>query len=215
MRKVLTSFCICLLLLFCPITAFAATSENTSVDVKAQYIDNTQWDAVSPNKDGTAAITLSDGTKLTISDIKNTDWQLVVELVTEKEPLDWLDTLLNGKLNDRTALHIFFLDENGTVHTADDVTVTIETEKVQSNSSVYSVSSDGSTRNCEGVLDGKRITFTTNGSEFYVYGSRLNPLSDSPKTGNTSRLASWFVLLALIGTSIAFGAKKSKQTGQE
>lgn len=118
-----------------------------------------------------------------------------------------------------------FLPDNGfcgkigkyflTVHTADNVTVTIESAKVQSNSSVYSVSSGGSTRNCEGVLDGKRITFTTNGSEFYVYGCRLNPLSDSPKTGNISRFASWLVKLALIGTSTAFWANKSKQTGQE
>lgn len=54
MRKLLTTFCVCLLLLSCAATTFAAESEDTSVDVKAMYVENTPWSAVSPDEDGTA-----------------------------------------------------------------------------------------------------------------------------------------------------------------
>lgn len=185
MRKLLTAFCACLLLLSCTVTAFAAEAENTTVDVKAQYVDNTPWNAVLPGDDGTASVTLSDGTSLTVSGIQNTDRQLVVEPVTEKEPLDWLNSLLNSKLNDRTVLHIFFLDENGTAHSADGITVTVTTAKTLTDAAVYSVSSDGNANSCAGVLGDNRLTFTTDGNAFYAYGSKLTSKPDTPDDPNT------------------------------
>lgn len=35
------------------------------------YVENTPWSAVSPDEDGTAAVTLPDGTSLTVSGIQN------------------------------------------------------------------------------------------------------------------------------------------------
>ena len=205
MRKLLTTFCVCLLLLSCAATAFAAESEDTSVDVKALHVENTPWSAVSPKEDGTAAVTLPDGTSLTVSGIQSVGWQLVIEPVTEKEPLDWLDSLLSGKLNDRTALHIFFLDESGTTHSADGVTVTVSAEKAPAD--VYSVSPDGSAKKCTGTPDGKRLTFTTNGSPFYVYGSRPHSgayTPDTPQTGDNSRITLWLTLLILSAATLIF-----------
>lgn len=205
MRKLLTTFCVCLLLLSCAATAFAAESGDTPVDVKAMYVENTPWSAVSPEEDGTAAVTLPDGTSLTVSGIQNTRWQLVIEPVTEKEPLDWLNSLLGGKLNDRTALHIFFLDENGTAHSADGVTVTVSAEKAPTD--VYSVSPDGSAKKCTGTPDGKRLTFTTNGSPFYVYGTLPHSgayTPDTPQTGDNSRITLWLTLLILSAATLIF-----------
>ena len=217
MRKLLTTFCVCLLLLSCTATAFAAESEDTSVDVKAMYVENTPWSAVSPDEDGTAAVTLPDGTSLTVSGIQNVGWQLVIEPVTEKEPLDWLNSLLSGKLNDRTALHIFFLDENGTVHSADGVTVTVSAETAPTD--VYSVSPDGSAKKRTGTLDGKRLTFTTDGSPFYVYGSRPTPQPDTPQTGDNTHFALWLTMLTVSGAALlvvmVIGAKKSRRTNRE
>lgn len=220
MRKLLTTFCVCLLLLSCAVTAFAAESEAPSVDVKARYVGSTPWSAVSPEEDGTAAVTLPDGTSLIVSGIQDTRWQLVIELVTEKEPLDWLDSLLGDKLNDRTALHIFFLDENGTAHSADGVTVTVSAEKAPTD--VYSVSPDGSAKKCTGAPDGKRLTFTTDGSPFYVYGSRPHSgadTPDTPQTGDNTHLALWLTMLTVSGAALlvlmVIGVKKSRRTNRE
>lgn len=220
MRKLLTTFCVCLLLLSCAVTAFAAESEDTSVDVKARYVESTPWSAVSPDEDGTAAVTLPDGTSLTVSGIQNVGWQLVIEPVTEKEPLDWLDSLLGGKLNDRTALHIFFLDENGTAHSTDGVTVTVQAPPA--GASAYAVASDGTVTDQTGKVGAGSLTFTTNGSPFYVYGSRPHSgadTPDTPQTGDNTHLALWLTMLTVGGATllvvIVIGAKKSRRTNRE
>lgn len=220
MRKLLTTFCVCLLLFSCTVTVCAAELGETAADVKAKYVDNTPWNAVSPGEDGTAAITLPDDTSLTVSGIQNTGWQLVIEPVTEKEPLDWLNSLLGGKLNDRTALHIFFLDENGTVHRADGVIVTVQNPPGRA--SAYAVASNGTVTDQTGKVSADSLSFTTNGSPFYVYGSRPHSdadAPDAPKTGNNTHLAFWLTLLAASGTTFlvvcVIGAKKSRRTNRE
>ena len=205
MRKLLTTFCVCLLLLSCAATAFAAESEDTSVDVKAMYVENTPWSAVSPDEDGTAAVTLPGGTSLTVSGIQNVGWQLVIEPVTEKEPLDWLDSLLGGKLNDRTALHIFFLDESGTAHSADGVTVTVQAPPARA--SAYAVASNGTVTDQTGKAGADSLSFTTNGSPFYVYGTLPHSgayTPDTPQTGDNSRITLWLTLLILSAATLIF-----------
>lgn len=220
MRKLLTTFCVCLLLLSCTATTFAAESEDTSVDVKAMYVDSTPWSAVSPDEDGTAAVTLPGGTSLTVSGIQNVGWLLVIEPVTEKEPLDWLNSLLGGKLNDRTALHIFFLDENGTAHSADGVTVTVQAPPARA--SAYAVASNGTVTDQTGKAGAGSLSFTTNGSPFYVYGSRPHSgayTPDTPQTGDNTHLALWFTLLTLSGATLlvvmVIGVKKDRRTNRE
>lgn len=220
MRKLLTTFCVCLLLFSCTVTVCAAELGETAADVKAKYVDNTPWNAVSPGEDGTAAITLPDDTSLTVSGIQNTGWQLVIEPVTEKEPLDWLNSLLGGKLNDRTALHIFFLDENGTVHRADGVIVTVQNPPGRA--LAYAIASDGTVKDQTGKVSAGSLSFTTNGSPFYVYGSQPHSgadAPDAPKTGDNNHLALWLTMLTVSGATLLvvcmIGAKKGKRTGSK
>ena len=81
---------------------------------------------------------------------------------------------------------------------------------------VYSLKSDGSMELLSADVKNGTITFTTDGSPYYVLGEKdsgstpSNP-GDSPQTGDNSHMALWIALLAASVFGLAGTAVYSKR----
>lgn len=194
MKKIMTWLLTMIVILSASVTAFAAESnpdgENRQIDigVYARYIDNTQWNTIPVDENGKASVVLPDGTEITVSGALKPGWQLVIDQITEKDALDWIGDVLDGKAKDLSPVHIYFIDGCGNTKAVDGVTVTAK---------------DGS------------LTFTTDGSPYYVLGEKVsggtsstgetpsNP-GDSRQTGDTGRIWLWLAILTVSGM-VLFG----------
>ncbi|MGN0549724.1 MAG: hypothetical protein ACI4IM_09025 [Acutalibacteraceae bacterium] len=135
--------------------------------------------------------------------------------------MDWIGNVLNGKAKNLSPLHIYFIDASGNIKTADSVTVTVKLPKKLTNPVAYSLTGEGKTSGLTVTAKDGSLTFTTDGSPFYVLGEKSvggNAASSdqdhSPQTGENSHITFWLALFlvsggALIGT--AFASKRLKR----
>lgn len=206
------------LVLSCGMTAFAAEAnlntdtEQKDIGVYVKYVDNTVWNTVPTDEDGDGTATLPDGTEIEISNADKTKGQLVIDPITDKEALDWINSVTDGKVKTPQAFHIYYLDNNGNLINADGVSVSMKPGNTLQNPVVYSLKSDGSMELLSADVKNGMITFTTDGSPYYVLGEKdgggtPSDPGDSPQTGDNSHIALWIALLAasvfgLAGTAI-------------
>ncbi len=208
------------LTLFCSVTAFAAESnldgENrqTDIGVYARYIENKQWNTVPVDENGQGTTVLPGGTEITVSGALKPGWQLVIDPITEKDALDWIGGVLDGKAKTLLPLHIYFIDASGNIKAADGVTVTIKQPEKLTDFAAYSLTGEGNVSGLTISVEDGSLTFTTDGSPYYVLGEKVSgetsspsEPSNSPQTGDNSHMALWMVLLAvsvfgLAGTSV-------------
>ena len=100
------------LVLSCGMTAFAAEAnlntdtEQKGIGVYVKYVDNTVWNTVPTDEDGEGSATLPDGTEIEISNADKTKGQLVIDPITDKEALDWINSVTDGKVKTPQAFHI-------------------------------------------------------------------------------------------------------------
>ena len=210
------------LTLFCSVTAFAAESNldgekrQTDIGVYARYIDNTQWNTVPVDDNGRGTTTLPDGTEITVSGASEPGWQLVIDPITETDAENWIGGVLDGKAKDLLPLHIYFIDGYGNTKAADSVTVTIKLPKKMTDPVAYSLTSAGKTAGLTVAAKDVSLTFTTDGSPYYVLGekdsgSTPSEPGDSPQTGDNSHMALWIALLAASVFGLAGTAVYSKR----
>ena len=115
------------LVLSCGMTAFAAEAnlntdtEQKDIGVYVKYVDNTVWNTVPTDEDGDGSATLPDGTEVGISDADKTKGQLVIDPITDKEALDWINSVTDGKVKAPQAFHIYYLDDTGNMINADGI----------------------------------------------------------------------------------------------
>ena len=112
MKRTLAFLLTVVLMLFCSVTAFAAepddeTKQTSHVDVYAKYVNHTEWNVVPVDASGNGSTTLSDGTEITVNGAAQPGWQLAIDPVPEKDALDWISGILDGKAKDLSPLHIF------------------------------------------------------------------------------------------------------------
>ena len=210
------------LVLSCGMTAFAAEAnlntdtEQKDIGVYVKYVDNTVWNTVPTDEDGEGSATLPDGTEVEISDADKTKGRLVIDPITDKEALDWISSLTDGKVKTPQAFHIYYLDNNGNITNADGISVSMKPGDTLQNPVVYSLKSDGSMELLSADVKNGTITFTTDGSPYYVLGEKdggtPSDPDNPPQTGDNSHMALWIAVLfvsgaGVIGTTV-YGKKK-------
>ena len=113
--KKMTSFLALVLALSIPSGAYAAEAKlddnNTTANgnVYAVYTEDVPWNSVPVDDDGNAVIDFPDGTSVKIENADK-DKNLVVDQVTEKEALDWLNSVMGKKSENTVAFHIYYID---------------------------------------------------------------------------------------------------------
>ena len=186
LKKVITAMSAAVLVLSCGMTAFAAEAnlntdtEQKDIGVYVKYVDNTVWNTVPTDEDGEGSATLPDGTEVGISDADKTKGQLVIDSITEKEALDWTAGVTDGKVRAPQAFHIYYLDNNGNLINADGVSVSMKPGDTLQNPGVYSLKSDGSLSLLSADVKNGTITFTTDGSPYYVLGEKDSTIATLP-----------------------------------
>lgn len=224
MKRTFSFLLTVILTLFCFVTAFAAESnqdgENrqTDISVYARYIDNKQWNTVPVDENGHGTTVLPGGTEITVSGALKLGWQLAIDPITEKDALDWIGGVLDGKAKDLLPLHIYFIDGSGKTTAATGVTVTIKLMEKLTDPVAYSLTSEGKTAGLTVSMEDGSLTFTTDGSPYYVLGEKVSGETsspskpgNSPQTGDNSHMALWIVLLAVSVFSLAGTAVYSKR----
>lgn len=186
LKKVITAMSAAVLICSCGMTAFAAeanlNTDNSKKDigVYVKYVDNTVWNTVPTDEKGEGSATLPDGTEVGISDADKTKGQLVIDPITDKEALDWTAGVTDGKVKAPQAFHIYYLDNNGNLINADGVSVSMKPGDTLQNPGVYSLKSDGSLSLLSADVKNGTITFTTDGSPYYVLGEKDSTIATLP-----------------------------------
>lgn len=186
LKKVITAMSAAVLVLSCGITAFAAEAnlntdtEQKDIGVYVKYVDNTVWNTVPTDEDGEGSATLPNGTEIEISDADKTKGQLVIDPITDKEALDWINSVTDGKVKAPQAYHIYYLENNGNMTNADGISVSMKPENTLQNPVVYSLKSDGSMELLSADVKNGTITFTTDGSPYYVLGEKDSTMATLP-----------------------------------
>lgn len=186
LKKVIAAMSAAMLICSCGMTAFAAEAnlntdtEPKDIGVYVKYVDNTVWNTVPTDEDGEGSATLPDGTEIEISNADKTKGQLVIDLITEKEALDWISSVTDGKVKTPQAFHIYYLDNNGNLINADGISVSMKPGNTLQNPVVYSLKSDGSMELLSADVKNGTITFTTDGSPYYVLGEKDSTIATLP-----------------------------------
>ena len=135
LKQVITVMSAAVLVFSCGMTAFAAkanlntNSSQEGIGVYVKYVDNT----VPIDENGKGSATLPDGTEIEISNANKTQGQLVIDPITEKEALDWISSVTDGKVKAPQPFHIYYLDDNGNLINADGISVTMKPETALTN----------------------------------------------------------------------------------
>lgn len=228
LKKVITAMSAAVLICSCGMTAFAAeanlNTDNSKKDigVYVKYVDNTVWNTVPTDEDGDGSATLPDGTEVGISNADKTKGRLVIDPITDKEALDWVNSVTDGKVKAPQPFHIYYLDNNGNLINADGISVSMKPENTLQSPVVYSLKTDGSMELLSADVKNGTITFTTDGSPYYVLGEKDSgstpPTGEtpsdpdkSPQTGDNSHMALWVALLAVSVFGLAGTAVYSKR----
>ena len=109
-------------------------------------------------------------------------------------------------------LHIYFIDASGNIKAADGVTVTIKLPKKLTDPAAYSLTGVGNASGLTVSMENGSLTFTTDGSPFYVLGEKnsggTNPIDpDCPsQTGDNSLLLLWVALLGISAAGIVMNS---------
>ena len=221
MKRIMTWLLTMIVILSASVTAFAAeqddeTQQTSNVDVYAKYVNNTEWNVVPVDASGNGSTTLSDGTQINVSGATQSGWQLAIDPITEKEAVDWIGGVLDGKAKDLSPLHIYFINASGNIKAADGVTVTIKLPKKLTDPAAYSLTGEGNASGLTVSLEDGSLTFTTDGSPYYVLGEKdsggtpstdetTSDTGDSPQTGDSSNMWLW-VALTLVAVAVLTAA---------
>ena len=221
MKRIMTWLLTMIVILSASVTAFAAepddeTQPTSNVDVYAKYVNNTEWNVVPVDASGNGSTTLSDGTQINVSGATQSGWQLAIDPITEKEAVDWIGGVLDGKAKDLSPLHIYFINASGNIKAADGVTVTIKLPKKLTDPAAYSLTGEGNASGLTVSMEDGSLTFTTDGSPYYVLGEKVSggtpstdettsDTGDSPQTGDSSNMWLW-VALTLVAVAVLTAA---------
>ena len=105
-----------------------------------------------------------------ISDADKSKGQLVIDPITDKEALDWVNSVTDGKVSSPQAFHIYYLDSNSNITNADGISVSIKLKDTPKKPVVCALNTDGRTELLSADMKDGTITFTVIDSPYYVLG---------------------------------------------
>lgn len=188
-------------------------------------------------ENGSATVTLKDGTKITVTDVTENGLWLTVYLITDPELVTWLEQCLSPYGTNICPMDIYFVDYRGVrTELTDAITVTVETPKDYTDPIVCRVTTNGAVTVTDSSLKGKTITFLTDGNGYCVLAEKLSGTSStqsgaseitdtksnsvgsvsgkSPKTGDNGNPWLWGAVMLMICSGliglILCGRKKEK-----
>ena len=163
MKKIIALFLASVLVVSYSITAFAADSDKTTeIDVYAKVEYSIDGEYMASVQNAEASITTPYSTLSVINVPVNAVTLVVIPM--EGEALNWIDSCVVG--NTKAAYDIFFRDANGNRINSDDVEVSISV--AETDLTVSSVNTDGSDQVLLSEVASGKISFTTDGSRYYV-----------------------------------------------
>ncbi len=174
------------------LTAYAANArldaENPSGDgdVHAIYTENTPWNEVPLDENGSGSAQLPDGTDVSVND-GDSSRRLIIDPITEQEALGWISGVMGEKYENLLAYNIYYL-ENGEAYPADGVRVTISAER----DFTFSLKTDGTSNGLLTDFGSADMTFKTDGSPFYVLCTEAadDSSDNSDASGSSSDVSS-------------------------
>lgn len=186
MRRILSLTLVLLMLFSMSITVLAA-EEQTTIDVYAKCEYNVEGVHPSPIDDGKADVTTDDGVSVSVTDAPEGSLTLMVVPVpeTEKEAWEWIESSMKGKADPVHTFDIHFLDQDGKRLDADGAVVTLNCPHCQGIPVVCSLDSDGTVHILSGSMRSRSnaVTFTTNGSTYYIMAEELHSVEVEDKPG--------------------------------
>lgn len=200
MKRIISIIAAVLLALLTCIPAYAAEAigelpGDTDISIYAKYKNNTDFIIIPTDNEGNGSVTLPSGTQIDVNGADSSKGRLIVDEVTDKEVLDWVEKQLGDKASGSKTYHVYLLDEDCVSKPADGVSVTIK-QKDGSVDSVYAVSDD-STGKLDADIESGRITFTTNSTYLYTLCNAAPQQNGFPL---------WIVLIIIISGATGFAA---------
>lgn len=176
MKKIIMVLSCFALILSSGMITFAAETVTTEIDVYARYIGATEGEYTAPVRNGAADIIMEDGTVINVTDAPDGAVILVIVPIpsSEKEAWSWFADCLENTGAPVRAYDIYFLDANGNRFNADGAVITITCPSADGKLIACSVNTSGIGRVLSSTMKSGKITFTANGSHYYVLAEKLN-----------------------------------------
>lgn len=213
MKQLITGLLVLALMLSCGMTALAAEAaqnggaQDIDVYAKAQYDVEGVYPA--PVTDGAAAVTTDEDITVSVTDAPESAVRLVVIPVSEQEALQWITDSLKTTAEPVHIFDIYFEDADGSRIDADGAAVTVDCPHCADVPVVCSLDTDGEAQVLTASAQGTAVSFTTDGSPYYILAEKLDPESGGqaggpiPGTGDNSKMGLWCILLIASGAAIA------------
>ena len=177
MRRLLWALLAVVLVCSMSIPAFAAEEEKEN-NVTVKYVTTVEGAYVSDVKNGAASIS-ADGVSVSVTGAPSNAKTLVV-IPMAGDALSWIDSCVDGDA--KAAYDIHFEDAEGNRIGANGVSVSVAVSG--SELIVSSVNTSGTDKNLSSTTSGSNVSFTTDGSHYYVIyekdgGDQPGPGSDT------------------------------------
>lgn len=209
MKRIFASLLAVLLLLPLSITVFA-DEEKTTVDVTAKYISTIDGAECAPVENGTATVTLPDGTVVTVDGVSGDGLTLVVFPIPKShtDAWAWFESCMKSHESKLYPMEIYFLDQDGNrQEVTGGITIIVQSTTAYTKPIACSLSTSGKVKTLNSKTDGGKITFSTDGNRYYVLAEKntgSTPGTDtlnSLQTGDASNIYLW---MAVAGISLLF-----------
>lgn len=161
MKRLLAALLAVVLVCSMSIPAFAAEEEKEN-NVTVKYVTTVEGTYVSDVKNGTASIS-ADGVSVSVTGTPSNAKTLVV-IPMAGDALSWIDSCVDGDA--KAAYDIHFEDAEGNRIGANGVSVSVAVSG--SELIVSSVNTSGTDKNLSSTTSGSNVSFTTDGSHYYV-----------------------------------------------
>lgn len=181
MKKTLTILLALLMMLSCTTICFAAEE---SKDVLAKYIGEEKWTEAPVSEREETVVELPDGTTVTAANAPSGAVKLFIYSIpdAEAEAWAWIKSCFAGKGTPIHTFDIYFADENGNRINADGAVVTIDCPHCTAKPMVCSLTTDGKVNELSNNARSVSVTFTTDGSPYYVMAEKASaPVDDDHK----------------------------------
>lgn len=229
MRRVICAIFAAMVFFLIPLNVRAAElgSGTEKIDVYAKYNRAVAEECGVPVENGTAQVTLGNGTTVTITQAPESAERLLVYPFpkSDADAWQWVQERLGNQAKALQPYEIYFLTGDGTRIPANGAIVTLSAGG--GDLGVYSLSSAGSLTLLQSSASNGRLNFKTNGCDYYVLAKKMEtekpdnpddsdhfghhkPDYSNPRTGDTLGISVGLMTLSLVTFLLMAKQRKMK-----